>query len=232
VTGFFLALIHRWNLPQFLYNWQTLIAGVLAVMAAWRTIRATVKSADREVAASQAQTAVAGKQIETTIRLEQDRAASEALAFHGMLEAAMTRVLSEIVWARETYASTFAADGTVSPEAFTVRQCITKGAFAELRGVCVRRGSPLTSEFLDLEREIDSFASQYEDKIHGDSVVFRWGKIAGLVEQLAAIETRATEIKTKAAELSWKAFRRQNFQPAFDPGLPTDSNRLGRAGGS
>ncbi len=37
------------------------------------------------------------------------------------------------------------------------RECITKGAFAELRAACVRRGGPLTGEFLDLEREIDSF---------------------------------------------------------------------------
>jgi hypothetical protein len=41
-----------------------------------------------------------------------------------------------------------------------LRQCITKGAFAELRAVCVKQGSPLTGDFLDLEREIDSFAGQ------------------------------------------------------------------------
>jgi hypothetical protein len=88
VIGFFLALIHRWNLPQFLYNWQTLIAGLLAVGAAWRTIRATTESADREVKASQEQTAVARKQIETTVQLEGRRDAGEALAFHAMLAAA------------------------------------------------------------------------------------------------------------------------------------------------
>jgi hypothetical protein len=58
-------------------HWQTLIAGVLAVLAAWRTIRATVDSANREVTASQEQTAVAQRQIETTVRLEQERVASE-----------------------------------------------------------------------------------------------------------------------------------------------------------
>jgi len=31
---------------RFLYDWQTLVAGLLAVLAAWRTIRATTKSAD------------------------------------------------------------------------------------------------------------------------------------------------------------------------------------------
>jgi hypothetical protein len=94
--------IQHWKVAQFLYDWQTLVAGFLAVLAAWRTIRATVKSADREVAASQAQTAVAQTQIETTIRLERDRVADEARAFRTMLEAAMMRVLSEIVWAKKT----------------------------------------------------------------------------------------------------------------------------------
>ena len=70
---------------QVFYDWQTLIAGVLAVLAAWRTIRATVESANREVAASQAQTAVAQKQIETTVRLEQERVASEVDALRKSL---------------------------------------------------------------------------------------------------------------------------------------------------
>ena len=78
-VGAILALIHRWNLPQFLYNWQTLIVGVSAVLAAWRTIRATTQSADREVKASQAQTAVAQKQIETTLQLERQRDALREL---------------------------------------------------------------------------------------------------------------------------------------------------------
>jgi len=53
--------------------------------------------------------------------------------------------------------------GAPSPAAFVVRTCITKVAFAELRAACVRLGSPLTGEFLGLEREIDSFASQCEE---------------------------------------------------------------------
>jgi hypothetical protein len=68
---------HFTTLLDLVDHWQTLFAGVLAVLAAWRTIRATVESADREVKASQAQTAVAQKQIETTVRLEQERVASE-----------------------------------------------------------------------------------------------------------------------------------------------------------
>jgi hypothetical protein len=91
-----------------LYHWQTLIAGVLALLAAWLTIRATKRSADREVEASQAQT-------ETTVRLEKERVASEALAFHAMLEAAMKRVLDEADWARKTYASTFKSTAPCRP---------------------------------------------------------------------------------------------------------------------
>jgi hypothetical protein len=68
---------HFTTLLDLLDHWQTLFAGALAVLAAWRTIRATTESADREVKASQDQTAVAQRQIETAVRLEQDRAASE-----------------------------------------------------------------------------------------------------------------------------------------------------------
>jgi hypothetical protein len=65
-----------WRVALDLLDWQTLIAGVLALLAAWFTIRATKRSADREIEASQAQTAIAQKQIDTTVRLEQERVAS------------------------------------------------------------------------------------------------------------------------------------------------------------
>jgi hypothetical protein len=192
-----IALIHRWNLPQFLYNWQTLIAGLLAVLAAWRTIRATIESADREVKASQAQTAVAQKQIETTVQLARKRDEDEYDAFRLMLEAAMTRVLFEAEWAQKAYPEPFApTTEKVSVEAYTVRQCITKGAFAELRSACVKMRSPLTGEFLYLEGEIDNFASQWAYQV---TSMVRKGKLAGLGEQLGVIEVKATELREKAA---------------------------------
>jgi hypothetical protein len=188
---------------QFLYDWQTLIAGVLAVLAAWRTIRATVKSADREVAASQAQTAVAQKQIETTVQLARKHDEDEYDALRFMLEVAMTRVLFEAEWARKAYPEAFVPPTTekVSVEAYTVRQCITKGGFAELRGACVRQGGPLTGEFLYLEGEIDSFASQWAYQAFSGAVtsMVRKGKLAGLGEQLAVIKAKATELREKAA---------------------------------
>jgi hypothetical protein len=165
-----------------------LIAGLLAVGAAWRTIRATTESADREVKASQEQTAVAQKQIETTVRLEQDRVASEASAFHAMLAAAMDRVLAEADLLRTTYPNAFARPPTgVSVEAHVIRQCITKSAFAELRAACVQRGGSLTGEFLELERKIDDLSSQA-------------GIRTDLGEQLASIKTGAKALHDKAAE--------------------------------
>jgi hypothetical protein len=72
---------HFTTLLDLVDHWQTLIAGGLAVLAAWRTIRATTQSADREVDASQKQTAVAQKQIETTVQLERQTERAEVVAF-------------------------------------------------------------------------------------------------------------------------------------------------------
>ena len=103
---------------------------------------------------------------------------NEAHAFRVMLEAAMTGVLAEAAWARRTYPQLLTQKASSSVDALRFAHCITKGAFAELRGACVRRGSPLTGEFLDLECEIDNFALQYEDQPSGTNsgVMIRKGK--------------------------------------------------------
>jgi hypothetical protein len=209
--------IQHSRMNQFLYDWQTLIAGILAVFAAVGTIWTTISSANREIAASQAQTAVAQKQIETTVDLERMRDASEALAFHVMLEAAMRRVLDEADWAKGAYphivgqaqGASIDAQGA-SVDAFTVRQCITKGAFAELRAACVRQGGPLTGEFLYLEGEIDNFAAQWEEGQSTYGMVIRLGKHAGLGEQLDAIEDKAftlreLAIRNRYGEPPWRS---------------------------
>ncbi len=131
------------------------------------------------------------------------REANEASAFRAMLEAAMTQVLAEAAWARKTYPKTFTqTTEVVSIEAGAVRQCITKGAFAELRAACLKRGSPLTSEFLDLEGEIDNFALQVGTYAFSAAAAIpvRKGMHAGLGEQLTLIETMATELRQKAAQ--------------------------------
>jgi hypothetical protein len=181
-------------------HWQTIIAGVLALAAAVGTILVTRrianmqiaaarKQADRMVAAAREQTSVTAEQTSKTIYLARMRDAGEAAAFRTMLEAAMTRVIAEVAWVRSAYPQllTRMADGEAltSGDALTIRSCITKGAFEELRDACVRQGSPLTGKFLDLEREIDNFALQ-------------WEKISSLGHQLELIEAMATELRDKA----------------------------------
>jgi hypothetical protein len=211
-VGAILALIHRWNLAQFLYNWQTLAAGLFALLAAvgtiWATrstasrqIKAARKEADRVIAATRAQTEVTAKQTETTVRLAQKRDEDEYGAFRILLEAAMTRVLDEAAWARSVYPHLMTQTAGSSVEALAVRQCITKGAFAELRGACVRQGSTLTREFLDLEAQIDNFASQLALDIQLSQAMLqpiRKGKHAGLGEQLTVIEDKAIQLRDKA----------------------------------
>jgi hypothetical protein len=201
------------KVDRFLYDWQTLIAGVLALLAGFGTVAATMiiarrqiaasrEQADRMVAAAREQTRATFKQTETTFDLEQMRNASEALSFHAMLEAAMARVLAEAERARRTYPGTLAQTAGASPDAYVVRRCITKGAFAELRAACVRRGGDLTCDFLDLEREIDSFAMQWRVEMVNAVAPRREGLHAGLGDQLALIETKAAELRQKAAERS------------------------------
>ena len=110
--------IQRWKLAQVFYEWQTLIAGVLALLAGFGTVAATMiiarrqiaasrEEADRVIAATRAQTEATFKQTEATVRLEDLRNAREALAFHAMLEAAMARVLAEATGARNAHPLTF-----------------------------------------------------------------------------------------------------------------------------
>jgi hypothetical protein len=172
------------------------------VLAAWRTIRATVESAALEVKASQAQTAVVQKQIETTVRLARDRDENEYVAFRIMLHAAMTQVIAEAAWAKTTYPKLFTPTAdVVSIEASEVRRCITKGAFAELRSACVKMRSPLTHEFLYLEGEIDNFALQVGTYAFSGAAAMPVpkGKHARLGEQLDVIEDKAKKLREKAA---------------------------------
>jgi hypothetical protein len=192
-------------------HWQTLIAGVFALVAglgtiwvtrstAKRQIAAAHKEAKEQIAAAREQTKVTADQTATTVQLERERHASEDRAFYAMLEAAMERVLAEATWLRDTYANLLAQTAGASSEALVARNSITKGAFAELRAACVRLGSPLTSEFLDLERKVDSFGTQWEDRLTNASVIVRMGKHAGLGDQLAEIEAKAKTLRDKAAE--------------------------------
>ena len=203
---------HFTTLLDLVDHWQTLTAGLLAILAAigtiWATrstasrqIKAAREQADRMVAAAREQTLVTAEQTSQTIDLARRRDASEARAFYVMLEAAMARVLDEAARARKIYLPILTQTAGLSLDGLLVRQSITKGAFAELRAACVRQGGDLTGEFLDLEREIDSFASQHEDRpTVTQGVTIRMGKLVDLDEQLASIERKATALRENAFE--------------------------------
>jgi hypothetical protein len=204
--------IQHSRLDQFLYDWQTVIAGVLAFVAGFGTVVAAIwaiwatrSTAREQIAASgeDARKVIAAtrEQTETTVRLEHTRNANEASAFYAMLAEAMKRVIAEAAWAEEAHPEKLALKAGSSPEGFTVRQCITKGAFGELRAACVRQGSPLTGEFLNLEREIDNFALQWEyNPPKTEDALIPLGKHAGMREQLSVIKDKATELGKKAVE--------------------------------
>ena len=117
---------------RFLYDWQTLLTGVLALVAAGLTIWQTRSSANREIDASQKKTAVAQKQIDETRRLDRRGAASEGFAFHAMVSAAMKGVLEE---GKEVEELVFGSAPTDDPSkrAYKARTHFTKLAFLELR---------------------------------------------------------------------------------------------------
>jgi hypothetical protein len=201
---------------MFLYDWQTLIAGGLALLAGFgtvwmtrhianRQIAASREEADRMVAAAREQTRATFKQTEMIFDLERRRNESEAAAFYSMLAlATMTRVIAEADWARRTYREAFGKMTGTSPDAYAVRRCITKGAFAELRTACLRRpAGDLTVYFLDLERVIDNFAMQWKDESHPEAPrregTRREGMHAYLDEQLDRIKNDADALRDKAA---------------------------------
>jgi hypothetical protein len=176
---------------MFLYDWQTLIAGVLAVGAAAVTIWATIWSANREVAAAQ-------KQIEATLRLERRRIAREGYAFCAMLAAAMGRVLTEAAEANDIFARSSSGAQAVSEEAYDARTNFTKMGFDELRGACVRSGGLLTADFLELESEIDNFAAPRQMMFIRAGAEHPHGKHKGLHDQLAAIVVKAKHLSEEA----------------------------------
>ena len=203
---------------NWLYYYQTLVAGILAVLAAGGTIWATIQSANREIATSQAETKVAQEQIATTLRLERQRVARELYAFRAMVEAAMGRVIAEANEAREIFSKaprfdedpfgrafdSAAGVSRTSLAALHAREHFTKNAFSELRGACLRYGGLLTAEFLELESLIDEFASYTDNvemlNIRDQPTVVRVGYNDGLEEELAVIEAKAHHLREEAAK--------------------------------
>ena len=190
---------------QLIDHWQTLIGTLIssffAVVAAFGTVWATIRSARREIAAAQAQTAVAQEQIETTLRIEQRRIAREAWAFYVMLEEAMTVVLNDIGVVRKY--SVPGRDYTMP--AYQARQRIKKSGFAELREACLRHGGQLTAPFLHLDNDIDNFTGDWRPGQSVTGVAIRLGKGEGLSEELDRLDRQATFLREQAGDARKKS---------------------------
>ena len=183
---------------QFVDHWQTLITGVLALVAGVGTILVTIISAKREIAAASEQTKAAQKQTDAMRNIETNRIAREEDAFHTMLEAAMGAVIEDAQAARQLFPGT---PGPDTPQAFRARQRIKRAGFTELRGAFLRIGSPLTERFLRLDTEIANFAEQWMDvAVNTSHNLARLGAHAGFSEQLDRIEQQATALREEATK--------------------------------
>jgi predicted metal-dependent phosphoesterase TrpH len=98
-------------LRQFVDHWQTLAAGLLALVAAVgavlstlaaanRQIKAANEAADRQITAAQGQTQASQRQTAVMREIERRRLAREGYAFHAMLEAASGSVIEDVEAAR------------------------------------------------------------------------------------------------------------------------------------
>lgn len=180
------------SIYEFFKDQGSIIAGILAVAAAYGAIRETRHAAERTVA-------VAQDQIATTRRIERRRIARESYAFYATVEAAMAGVVEDVekAWQKK-------ADGDVSgPKsvtAYEIRQGIRKHAFDELRSAFLRLGGLLTSDFIGLERTIDEFASKCSTLGVPPAPPMRIGENAGIETGLNGISGRAKALREKASD--------------------------------
>jgi hypothetical protein len=201
---------------QFIDHWQTVIAGGLALFAGvvtvWGTLRAAnrqVKSANdaadreiktatdaanRQISAAQKQTAAAQHQAAVTRELERRRIAREGYAFHAVLEAAMSAVIADVEAARKLPPPR--SDVFETREAYVIRQRVKRAGFIELRHAFLRFGGTRTTEFLQLDKEIEDLSAQCTTPINLGSgfPMSPVGINAGLFEQLDRIEHQAKEL--------------------------------------
>jgi len=172
---------------QFVDHWQTLIAGVLAVLAAAATIYFTMKAAKWEVDA-------ANEQIRTSIRAERARIARESLAFFSMLDAALGFVVQDIETARGSVASP--QGDAYSADVYEARQRVKKVGFDELRAAMIGLGGPLSAPFLQLDRMIDEFRADWiETMPRGQGLLNKRGRTANFDKQLNEIAEQVIALR-------------------------------------
>jgi hypothetical protein len=214
------AAAHGW-----VYDSQTLIAGLLALLAGggtdWGTLRAANRqvktandaadreikaaneAADRQIAAAREQTKAAQHQTAVTREIERRRIAREGYAFHAMLEAAMSAVIADVEAARKLpppSPSEVARGNLQTREAYIIRQRVKRAGFAELRTAFLRFGGTSTTEFLQLDKEIEDFGAQWIQTYSSATSLPTQpiGTNTGIYEQLDGIERQAKELRNHA----------------------------------
>ena len=136
--------------------------------------------------------------MDATRSVQQKRDEREEEAFHAMLDAVMARVLADAAKARRTCTRTNQTTGE-SDIAYDARQSFAKRAFAEFLLACAKYGRFNTAEFLDLDNAIDEFASKWHE-LPTAGKEKRVGQHGDLLEEIAAIEAKATRLREEAAE--------------------------------
>lgn len=170
---------HGW-----LYDWQTLITGFLALLAGFFT-----------VIAARIQVKAAQHQTDLMRDVEERRLASEAFAFHTMLEAAMGNVISDVEAARQFQISDRQPR---SAEAYKVRTSIKRTGFSDLKNGLMRLGGSLAEPLLRLDSEIEHFASLVYTSINTNGLTIHMGENQGLSDHLDRIEQQANVLRYEA----------------------------------
>lgn len=187
---------------EFFKDQGSAVAGLLAVLAAWWTIRETRRQANREIAVAQSQTRMAQRQIETTLRIEARQNAEERQGFLAMMVAAMRVTLGEITLAEGLAKQT---DDGFSQLAAEARLIITRTGYQELRQACVRIGGAYSQPFLHLDREITSLAApvtkqDYNDGFNSRTTTHAVAPSSNLSQKLTYVRGLASDLFDQASE--------------------------------
>jgi hypothetical protein len=173
-----------------LWEWQTLIVGVLALIAGVGTILTTRHAAAEQVGAAQRQT----DEMRT---MERRRIVREAYAFYVMMDAATESVLADVEGARKMIAASTAEPSRDRPRiAYEARTKVKQAGFPELRTACLRYGSQqVTSAFLRLDKTINDLSSASKVRPH-------WlGGNAGMIGEPEGIPLELDHIEALAKGL-------------------------------
>jgi hypothetical protein len=168
------------HLTVLLGNWQPLIVGVLALIAAGGTILVTRRQTN-------------GMRIRKRRRI-----ASETYAFLAMMEAAAKAVVDDVEAARKLAApitdDASAGYNVRGQVAYVAKTRVKKAGFPELRTACVRYGGQqVTPAFLQLDKAIDDVSAKVfiRQAISMEKV----GEPVGIIEELNCIAVQAKSLR-------------------------------------